>query len=285
MGPTMTKIQPVTKQWPKQRRWSANFGVGVIGGLVFACVALLIMVAIWVAMPKAQVEVPELAGLSWIKAEEMLGGRGLTVLTSSDEASEQPSGTVLRTDPAAGQKLDQGAGVHLVLATVAPPATVPEVAENPLPALESPAPQDSPRPQDSPAPQQPPGVVPPPVVVPLPVKVPPPVVVIPPAPGLRPVPEVIGLDRWRAARVLANGGLSVGSVTEEASSQRAGTVLRTNPRAGTAVWPGSSVNLVIAKVPPPSHPKGEHGGDHRKSRDHGDRGGDRGSGSGQRPGN
>jgi serine/threonine-protein kinase len=39
----------------------------------------------------------------------------------------------------------------------------------------------------------------------------------------------------------------VGSVTEELSNQPAGTVLRTNPKAGTAVWPGSAIDLIIAK--------------------------------------
>jgi serine/threonine-protein kinase len=55
------------------------------------------------------------------------------------------------------------------------------------------------------------------------------------------------MDQARAARVLLEDGLSVGSVKEEVSDRPAGTVLRTDPRAGTAVWPGSSVDLVIAK--------------------------------------
>jgi len=78
--------------------------------------------------------------------------------------------------------------------------------------------------------------------------VPPPVVVQPPpGPALRPVPDVVGVDQARATRMLRDDGLSVGSVQEEVSDRLAGTVLRTDPRAGTAVWPGSSVDLVIAK--------------------------------------
>jgi serine/threonine-protein kinase len=69
----------------------------------------------------------------------------------------------------------------------------------------------------------------------------------PPGPALRPVPDVVGVDRARAARVLRDNGLSVGSVKEEVSDRPPGTVLRTDPRAGAAVWPGSSVDLVIAK--------------------------------------
>ncbi|MGH3694064.1 MAG: PASTA domain-containing protein [Pseudonocardiaceae bacterium] len=58
---------------------------------------------------------------------------------------------------------------------------------------------------------------------------------------------MVGLDGWRAARMLADDGLSVGSVVEQESGERVGTVLRTNPSAGTAVRPGSPVGLVVAK--------------------------------------
>jgi serine/threonine-protein kinase len=85
-------------------------------------------------------------------------------------------------------------------------------------------------------------VVPPPVVV-----VPPPVVEPPPGAALRPVPDVVGFDQSRAGRVLAQDRLRVGSVVEEESNRPSGTVLRTDPRAGTAVWPNSTVDLVVAK--------------------------------------
>ena len=68
------------------------------------------------------------------------------------------------------------------------------------------------------------------------------------------VPDVVGADRGHAAKLLADEGLSVGSVTEEVSDQPAGTVLRTNPKAGTAVRPGSAVGLVVAKAPPADPP-------------------------------
>jgi beta-lactam-binding protein with PASTA domain len=78
------------------------------------------------------------------------------------------------------------------------------------------------------------------------------------------VPSVVGLDRVKAERMLANDGLRVGSVTEMESTQPSSTVLRTNPRAGTEVALGSTVDLVVAKppttntppttTPPPSKP-------------------------------
>ncbi|MGH3528693.1 MAG: PASTA domain-containing protein [Pseudonocardiaceae bacterium] len=69
----------------------------------------------------------------------------------------------------------------------------------------------------------------------------------PPGPALRQVPDVVGFDQNRAGRVLAQDRLRVGSVVEEESNQSSGTVLRTDPRAGTAVWPNSTVDLVVAK--------------------------------------
>jgi hypothetical protein len=170
----MTMLQPVTKQWRKQPRWRTNFCIGVVIGLIFGSVALLVVIGIWIALRQSPVEIPELAGLSRVKAEETLQAMGLTVRTTLDETSEQPTGTVLRTDPAAGEELSQGAGVSLVLAMPAPPATIPGIAENPLPAVESPAPQEPPAVVVSP-----PAVVSPPVVSSS-------VAVLPPTPRSRP---------------------------------------------------------------------------------------------------
>jgi serine/threonine-protein kinase len=75
------------------------------------------------------------------------------------------------------------------------------------------------------------------------------------------VPDVVGKDQVQAARALRADGLWVGSVTQEVSDQPPGTVLRTNPKAGTAVRPGSTVDLIVAKAPPakPAHPGGGAG--------------------------
>jgi serine/threonine-protein kinase len=68
------------------------------------------------------------------------------------------------------------------------------------------------------------------------------------------VPDVVGKDQTRAAWMLRADGLSVGSVREEVSEDKPGTVLRTNPKAGTAVRSGSVVDLVVAKAPPADPP-------------------------------
>src|SRR5581483_2424958 len=115
-----------------------------------------------------------------------------------------------------------GSGVNLVLAIAAPSGKTSGIVDvAPAPAAapaQQPAPVAVPEPVQQPAAVMAPAPVqkPAPVVVSPPVVVPPPVVVQPPPPALRQVPDVVGVDRLRAARALRDAGLSVGSVTEEA---------------------------------------------------------------------
>lgn len=243
----MLERRPVDKQRQQRYRLPVDAGAGVLGAFVLAIVVLLVVVALWATQGQSRVEVPVLVGLPRSQAETLLKNMGLNLRATSDQVSAQPAGTVLRTDPAAGVKLDPGAGVSLIVAIAAPSGKASGIADvPPMPeaaTAQQPAPVAVPAPVEQPAPV----VVPSPVVVPPPVVVRPPVVIPPPSPALRQVPDLIGADRIRAGRVLRDAGLSVGSVTEEVSNQPAGTVLRTNPKAGSAVWPGSAIDLIIAK--------------------------------------
>ena len=243
----MLERRPVDKQRQQRYRLPVDAGAGVLGAFVLAIVVLLVVVALWATQGQSRVEVPVLVGLPRSQAETLLKNMGLNLRATSDQVSAQPAGTVLRTDPAAGVKLDPGAGVSLIVAIAAPSGKASGIADvPPMPeaaTAQQPAPVAVPAPVEQPAPV----VVPSPVVVPPPVVVRPPVVIPPPSPALRQVPDLIGADRIRAGRLLRDAGLSVGSVTEEVSNQPAGTVLRTNPKAGSAVWPGSAIDLIIAK--------------------------------------
>ena len=127
----MLERRPAGKQWLKRYLPEAYSGIGVFGGFILAVVALLVVVAIWAAQGRSPVEVPALTGLPQVQAEALLKGVGLSVRATSHEVSAQPAGTVLRTDPAAGVQLDQGAGVSLVLVIAASPAKASGVAEVP----------------------------------------------------------------------------------------------------------------------------------------------------------
>jgi serine/threonine-protein kinase len=77
-------------------------------------------------------------------------------------------------------------------------------------------------------------------------------VVISNGPETVPVPNLIGQNRTEANITLTTAGLTLGSVTNEPSAQEAGTVIRSDPAAGTDVPSGSQVNLVLSQGPTPS---------------------------------
>ena len=66
------------------------------------------------------------------------------------------------------------------------------------------------------------------------------------------VPNLIGQTRGEASSTLNAAGLQLGSVTEEPAAQAAGTVIRSDPGAGTDVERNSQVNLVLSTGPTPS---------------------------------
>jgi serine/threonine-protein kinase len=63
------------------------------------------------------------------------------------------------------------------------------------------------------------------------------------------VPNVVGEPLQIATQTLQNDNLSVGTTTHRADSAIRGTVLSSNPAAGTSVSKGSSVNLVLSAGP------------------------------------
>jgi serine/threonine-protein kinase len=66
------------------------------------------------------------------------------------------------------------------------------------------------------------------------------------------VPRIIGQTRDEARATLERVGLNLGNVTEESGGAAAGTVIRTDPTAGTAVEEGDFVDIVLSLGPTPS---------------------------------
>jgi eukaryotic-like serine/threonine-protein kinase len=66
------------------------------------------------------------------------------------------------------------------------------------------------------------------------------------------VPNLIGQTRSEANATLSTAGLRLGQVDNEPSAQEAGTVIRTDPGAGTEIARDSQVNLVLSTGPTPS---------------------------------
>jgi hypothetical protein len=78
------------------------------------------------------------------------------------------------------------------------------------------------------------------------------IVVVSSGPDTVAVPSLIGQTRSEATTTLTNAGLQLGLVSSEPSAQEAGTVIRSDPAAGTDVELGSQVNLVLSQGPTPS---------------------------------
>jgi cytoskeletal protein RodZ len=96
----------------------------------------------------AQVSVPDVVGQSESAARQQLTAQGLTVSVSRRTTSGVNPGTVIATDPGAGQVVDAGAQVTLIVAAAPAPA----------PTTPSPTPSARPTPSrsTSPAPAGPP---------------------------------------------------------------------------------------------------------------------------------
>jgi serine/threonine-protein kinase len=67
-----------------------------------------------------------------------------------------------------------------------------------------------------------------------------------------PVPSLIGQTRNEANITLTQAGLRLGNVEEEFSDRPVGTVIRSNPTAGTEVPLDEQVDLVLSRGPEPT---------------------------------
>ncbi len=81
-------------------------------------------VTYWVSSGKPQATVPDLTNLTQADAEAALSGAGLKLGTVSQNTSTTvPAGSVISQDPAAGQKVDKGSLVSIVVSTGSPSPT------------------------------------------------------------------------------------------------------------------------------------------------------------------
>ena len=80
------------------------------------------------------------------------------------------------------------------------------------------------------------------------------------------VPDVKGVPSDRARTMIEGSGLKVGSISEEESTQAAGTVVSQSPSAGSEADSGSSVRLVVSSGKKSSGSKEDaKGGDSKKN--------------------
>jgi eukaryotic-like serine/threonine-protein kinase len=94
-------------------------------------------VTITVGKRPAQVEVPELTGLTQDEAVAALEAANLRLGTPSTQPSEEPEGTVISQNPLPGEKVDKNSTVDIVLSEGPSDVTVPDVVCESLGKAES----------------------------------------------------------------------------------------------------------------------------------------------------
>ena len=207
------------------------------------------------------VTVPNVVGQSQSAATSTITGAGLTLGAVTQQSSQSaPAGSVISQNPAAGASVAPGTAVDLVVSSgppVAPPVIVPNVvglsqsaATSALANLGLTATVTLQTSATVPAGNvisQNPAAgasVAPGTAISLVVSsgVPPPQPVT--------VPNVVGLSQSAATSAITGAGLTLGTVTQQASATvPAGNVLSQNPAAGASVAPGSAVDLVVSSGP------------------------------------
>ena len=102
-----------------------------LNGVAMAAAAVFLVIlggiGVWLWRAGAGIQVPEVVGKSFDQAQAIVEASGLTVGAIDErQTEEKPAGTVLTQVPSAGERIQKGAAVKLVVA--APPtATVPNV--------------------------------------------------------------------------------------------------------------------------------------------------------------
>jgi beta-lactam-binding protein with PASTA domain len=201
----------------------------------------------------SSVTVPNVVNKSLADATTALSGAGLTVGTTSTQSSTTiASGNVISQDPSAGSSVASGSAVNLVLSSGPALVTVPNVVGSTVAAATTALTNvglvvgtttqqaSATVPTGNVISQSPAGggSVAQGTAVNL---------VVSTGPAQVKVPSVVGLTVAAATSSLQSSGLTVGTVTNQASSSvPAGKVISQSPSAGASVPQNSAVNLVVS---------------------------------------
>jgi serine/threonine-protein kinase len=113
----------------RRRRWLAGIIIGLIvaGGLV----GLFLLLYKSIVGSTPQVVVPSVKGFNEVGARSALRSRGLQVKVTRHSSDTVATGLVISQDPKAGQKVDQGSAVTIVVSSGKPQVRVPDVRGQP----------------------------------------------------------------------------------------------------------------------------------------------------------
>jgi eukaryotic-like serine/threonine-protein kinase len=227
--------------------------------LVALLVALLVVLAVIAFFlirsisSAPQVDVPNVVGQTQVVATTALQNAGLAVGPVTTQINAQADGTVLKTDPAAGQKAAKNSRVALVV-SAGPPVTVPNVVGKQLAAANQDLQQAklrstvtsyvaSNKPSGTVLTQTP--VSPQRVKSGTLVKL-----TVSGTQSTTQVPSIVGVSPAAAGSLLTSANLTVGNQTSVCSGTAgSGLVAGQSPAAGTQVQPNTPVNLEVSTGP------------------------------------
>lgn len=207
--------------------------------------------AVTLVIESVSIEVPDLVGKAVVDARQVLKAAGLAAGDITQERTGAPGGTVIRSDPPAGQRVLPQTTVALVVEEEA--VSVPRVIGQTL--AEATDTLSGRGLTVGEVTQRRAGGTPGVVLNQTPEEGQP----VPPGTAVNltveqqsvAVPQVTNLALEEAMGRIVNEGLKVGAVTKKRQGKRPGTVLSQDPAPGTSVNPGSEVALVVEDQPPP----------------------------------
>jgi len=211
-------------------------------------------VKVWISSGKGKVEVPDLFGKDQTKAANELGNLDLGVDPKEEANDGALPGTVIRQSPAAGEFVEAGQVVTIIVAVASDTVAVPlligkdqataEALLTSLGLLADPQPIESTEPGGTVVDQSPAqgeevdrqSAV---------------VIYVSNAPEITTVkvPSVAGLTQSQAVAKLAASDLNPRIEAYETPDYEPGVVIQQNPPAGRLVERGSSVQILVAAVP------------------------------------
>ena len=213
-------------------------------------------VTIFVSDGTGSVKIPKLAGTDALTAQAALEKLGLQVEVAQEQSDTVKAGIVIRTDPAAGKKVEPASTITLIVSAGPAPVNVPDVAgldqieatqqlvaagfrvsktTEPSSSVDvgrvirtQPG-AGSPQAKDSTV-----------------------TIVVSSGPKQSAVPDVVGMSQASAVNALTDAGFEVSVSQAVSTNANIGKVISQNPAAGTKAKAGSTVTITVGIAPPTS---------------------------------
>jgi beta-lactam-binding protein with PASTA domain len=249
-----TGVPPYTAEEPPKKRTGLYVGLLVV--LLLLVAGILFFIGRNLGTSTKQVVVPNVVGQSALDASNALTAAGFKVSSTNQQNDTVPEGQVFEQDPKGNAKADQGSTIQIIVSGGVGKVEVPNVVGRTQAAASSlltnagfvpeviqeasdTIPSGQVISQDPAATtQQNKGSV----------------VTIKVSSGVAQVtvPSVAGGDLASASATLGAAGFKVTSSQQSSTTVSAGTVINTNPAAGTQMAKGSTVNIIVSSGPPPT---------------------------------